>query len=80
VKIRVGHLYPDYLNIYADRGNIAFDASLDGDIAAHCEHALRLLLNDNGLADDVDLLLRGVVNDDSRLVIARGDLGMRVQR
>jgi len=22
VKIRVGHLYPDYLNIYADRGNI----------------------------------------------------------
>jgi CobQ-like glutamine amidotransferase family enzyme len=23
VKILVGHLYPDYLNIYADRGNIA---------------------------------------------------------
>jgi len=23
VKIRLGHLYPDYLNIYADRGNIA---------------------------------------------------------
>jgi CobQ-like glutamine amidotransferase family enzyme len=23
VKIRAGHLYPDYLNIYADRGNIA---------------------------------------------------------
>src|SRR6185437_1171946 len=23
VKLRVGHLYPDYLNIYADRGNIA---------------------------------------------------------
>jgi CobQ-like glutamine amidotransferase family enzyme len=23
VTIRVGHLYPDYLNIYADRGNIA---------------------------------------------------------
>jgi CobQ-like glutamine amidotransferase family enzyme len=23
VKIVVGHLYPDYLNIYADRGNIA---------------------------------------------------------
>jgi lipid II isoglutaminyl synthase (glutamine-hydrolysing) len=23
VKIAVGHLYPDYLNIYADRGNIA---------------------------------------------------------
>jgi CobQ-like glutamine amidotransferase family enzyme len=23
VKVRVGHLYPSYLNIYADRGNIA---------------------------------------------------------
>ena len=23
MKILVGHLYPDYLNIYADRGNIA---------------------------------------------------------
>ncbi len=23
MRIRVGHLYPDYLNIYADRGNIA---------------------------------------------------------
>jgi CobQ-like glutamine amidotransferase family enzyme len=23
MKIRVGHLYPEYLNIYADRGNIA---------------------------------------------------------
>jgi hypothetical protein len=23
MKIRVGHLYPDYLNIYADRGNVA---------------------------------------------------------
>ena len=23
MKVRVGHLFPDYLNIYADRGNIA---------------------------------------------------------
>ena len=23
MKLRIGHLYPDYLNIYADRGNIA---------------------------------------------------------
>ena len=23
MRILVGHLYPDYLNIYADRGNIA---------------------------------------------------------
>ena len=26
-RIRVGHLYPDYLNIYADRGNIAVFAN-----------------------------------------------------
>ena len=23
MRIRAGHLYPDYLNIYADRGNLA---------------------------------------------------------
>ncbi len=27
MRIRVGHLYPDYLNIYADRGNIAVFAA-----------------------------------------------------
>ena len=30
VMIRVGHLYPDYLNIYADRGNIAVLAATCG--------------------------------------------------
>jgi lipid II isoglutaminyl synthase (glutamine-hydrolysing) len=40
VRIRIGHLYPDYLNIYADRGNIAVLASrtarrgLDLEVAA----------------------------------------------
>ena len=23
MRIRLGHLYPEYLNIYADRGNVA---------------------------------------------------------
>jgi CobQ-like glutamine amidotransferase family enzyme len=36
VKIRVAHLYPDYLNIYADRGNIA----VLGRRAAHRGHDL----------------------------------------
>ena len=27
MQIRVGHLYPEYLNIYADRGNIAVFAN-----------------------------------------------------
>jgi CobQ-like glutamine amidotransferase family enzyme len=30
VKVLVGHLYPDYLNIYADRGNIAVLAARAG--------------------------------------------------
>jgi lipid II isoglutaminyl synthase (glutamine-hydrolysing) len=30
VRIRIGHLYPDYLNIYADRGNIAVLVSRAG--------------------------------------------------
>ena len=30
MRIRVGHLYPDYLNIYADRGNIAVLAARAG--------------------------------------------------
>ena len=30
MNIRVGHLYPDYLNIYADRGNIAVLANRAG--------------------------------------------------
>ena len=30
MRIRIGHLYPDYLNIYADRGNIAVFARRAG--------------------------------------------------
>jgi CobQ-like glutamine amidotransferase family enzyme len=48
VKIRVGHLYPDYLNIYADRGNIA---------VLHRRATLRgheLDISALGLGDDVD--------------------------
>ena len=30
MKIRVGHLYPTYLNIYADRGNIAVLGTFNG--------------------------------------------------
>jgi len=40
--IRVGHLYPEYLNIYADRGNIAvFErrAAWRGHVAQYWERA-----------------------------------------
>jgi len=48
VRIRVGHLYPEYLNIYADRGNIAVltrRAALRG-------HELEV--RSIGLGDDLD--------------------------
>jgi CobQ-like glutamine amidotransferase family enzyme len=48
MNIRVGHLYPDYLNIYADRGNIAVlsrRAALRG-------HELEVISIDPG--DEVD--------------------------
>ena len=51
MRIRVGHLYPDYLNIYADRGNIAvlaerarqrgheLEVQRDRDAATRCRSA-----------------------------------------
>ena len=68
MRIRVGHLYPDYLNIYADRGNIAVltrRASLRGH---------DLLVEPIGLAepldpDAYDLLYVGVSRAVSELVV-----------
>jgi lipid II isoglutaminyl synthase (glutamine-hydrolysing) len=48
MRIRVGHLYPEYLNIYADRGNIAVLARR----AALRGHELDV--RDVGLGDDLD--------------------------
>jgi CobQ-like glutamine amidotransferase family enzyme len=48
VRIRVGHLYPEYLNIYADRGNIAVLARR----AARRGHELEV--TPIGLSDAVD--------------------------
>jgi lipid II isoglutaminyl synthase (glutamine-hydrolysing) len=69
VRIRVGHLYPDYLNIYADRGNIAVlsrRAALRG-------HELEVAAI--GLGDDVrpeahDLLYIGGGQDREQTLIA----------
>lgn len=70
--IRVGHLYPDYLNIYADRGNIAVLAQR----AAWRGHALEL--TPLGLGDAVvpgahDLYYVGGGQDREQLLVA-GDL------
>ncbi|HLX31494.1 MAG TPA: hypothetical protein VKR79_01870 [Gaiellaceae bacterium] len=68
--IRVGHLYPDYLNIYADRGNIAVLARR----AAWRGH--ELAVSAIGLADPLrpgehDLLYVGGGQDREQLLVAR---------
>jgi lipid II isoglutaminyl synthase (glutamine-hydrolysing) len=69
MKVRIGHLYPDYLSIYADRGNIAVlerRASWRG---------IELLVEEIGLGDDVkagrhDLYYVGGGQDREQALIA----------
>ena len=73
--IRVGHLYPDYLNIYADRGNIAVLTRR----AAWRGHELEV--REIGLGDVVrpgeyDLLYVGGGQDREQALIA-GDLAAK---
>ena len=78
MKIRVGHLYPDYLNIYADRGNIAVlerRASLRGH---------ELAVEAIGLGDDLrsgayDLLYIGGGQDREQALVA-ADLAAKADR
>jgi lipid II isoglutaminyl synthase (glutamine-hydrolysing) len=75
VIIRVGHLYPDYLNIYADRGNIAVLERR----AAWRGHELEV--REIGLGDAVrpgehDLLYVGGGQDREQALIA-GDLAAK---
>jgi lipid II isoglutaminyl synthase (glutamine-hydrolysing) len=70
MRIRVGHLYPDYLNIYADRGNMA--------VLAHraAARGLELEVTAIGLGepvrpDDHDLLYVGGGQDREQALIAK---------
>ena len=70
MKIVVGHLYPDYLNIYADRGNIAVLARR----AAWRGHELEV--RPIGVGDAVgepDLLYVGGGQDREQALVATGD-------
>jgi CobQ-like glutamine amidotransferase family enzyme len=70
VKIRVGHLYPDYLNIYADRGNIAVLARR----AAWRGHELdvtALGMDDAVVAGAHDLYYVGGGQDREQLLVAQ---------
>ena len=56
MRIRVGHLYPEYLNIYADRGNIAVLARR----AALRDHELdvtEISVGDDVRPGELDLLI-----------------------
>jgi CobQ-like glutamine amidotransferase family enzyme len=69
VRIRVGHLYPDYLNIYADRGNIAVLARR----AALRDHELdveAVSMGDPLRPDAYDLLYVGGGQDREQALVA----------
>jgi len=69
MKIRVGHLYPDYLNIYADRGNIAVLA----DRAARRGHELDVTaigVGEGVHAGEIDLYYVGGGQDREQALIA----------
>jgi CobQ-like glutamine amidotransferase family enzyme len=69
VKITVGHLYPDYLNIYADRGNIAVLAQR----AAARGHELDVRaigMRDPVAAGEIDLFYVGGGQDREQALVA----------
>src|SRR5262249_22121250 len=68
VKIRVGHLYPSYLNIYADRGNIAV---LNARARAR-GHELEVVAIDPGdeTPADIDLFYVGGGQDRAQELVA----------
>jgi CobQ-like glutamine amidotransferase family enzyme len=69
MQIRVGHLYPEYLNIYADRGNIAVFANRARwrGIALHVDS---IGLDDELRPGDHDLLYIGGGQDREQALIA----------
>ena len=70
MKITVGHLYPDYLNIYADRGNIAVLAQRAA--ARGHELAVRAIgMRRAGCRRGVRPLLRGGGQDREQSLVAR---------
>ena len=70
MRIRVGHLYPDYLNIYADRGNIAVLERR----AAWRGHELDVVavgMDDHVESGSFDLLYIGGGQDREQALVAR---------
>jgi CobQ-like glutamine amidotransferase family enzyme len=77
-SIRVGHLYPDYLNIYADRGNIAV---LERRAAwrGHVLEVTPLGLDDEIVPGAYDLFYVGGGQDREQLLVAE-NLAAKAER
>jgi CobQ-like glutamine amidotransferase family enzyme len=69
VKIRVGHLYPEYLNIYADRGNIAV-LERRARLRGHELEVTAISVGDDVDAGELDLLYVGGGQDREQALIA----------
>ena len=69
MKIRVGHLYPEYLNIYADRGNIAVFARRAA-LRGHELDVTAISVGDEVRAGEHDLLYIGGGQDREQALIA----------
>ena len=69
MRIRVGHLYPDYLNIYADRGNIAVFARRAA-LRGHELVVSSISVGDEVRAGEHDLLYVGGGQDREQALIA----------
>ena len=69
MRIRVGHLYPEYLNIYADRGNIAVFARRSA-LRGHELDVTPLSLGDEVRPGEHDLLYIGGGQDREQALIA----------
>jgi len=69
VRIRVGHLYPDYLNIYADRGNIAVFARRAA-LRGHELDVSGVSVGDELRPGEHDLLYVGGGQDREQLLVA----------
>jgi CobQ-like glutamine amidotransferase family enzyme len=75
MRIRVGHLYPEYLNLYADRGNIAVLARR-AELRGHELDVQAVGMGESFDPDAVDLLYVGGGQDREQALVAT-DLAAR---
>ena len=69
MRIRVGHLYPEYLNIYADRGNIAV-LERRAELRGHSLHVIAIGLGEPLSVGAHDLLYVGGGQDREQSLVA----------